>query len=66
MLREHILLLIYVTFQGITRTVTFPLNAKALQDGYGVPEKYTTAQGMTEVLSKAIIEILQNKKENEN
>lgn len=58
--KEHILLLIGVTLQGITRTVTFTQNAKALQDVYGVTEEYTTAQGMVGILSKTVIEILKN------
>lgn len=61
MQKEHILLLISVAFQGITRTVTFPQNAKAVQDSYGVAEEYTTAQGMASILSQAVIAILKNK-----
>jgi len=56
--KEHILLLIDATFQGITRNVTFSPNAKAMQDVYGVDETYTTAQGMAKILSQAIIKLL--------
>ncbi len=58
MQKEHILLLISVALQGITRTVTFPQNAKAVQDSYGVTEEDTTAQGMAGILSQAVIAIL--------
>ena len=59
--KEHIMLLISVAFQGITRIVTFTQNVKAIQDVYGVAEEYTTAHGMASILSQAVIAILNNK-----
>lgn len=64
--KEHITLLIAVAFQGISRTVTFTQNAKALQDGFGIAEEYTTARGMASILAQAIIAILKNKDSRRN
>lgn len=56
--KEHIILLINISFQGITRTVTFTQNAELLQLKYGIEKKYTSSEGMMELLSQSILELL--------
>ncbi|MCL2842935.1 MAG: TetR/AcrR family transcriptional regulator [Oscillospiraceae bacterium] len=57
--KEHILLLIGVMIQGITKTVTFSQNAEMLKAQTGVTEEYTTAQGMMKVLAQTILRLIE-------
>lgn len=63
--KEHIILLINISFQGITRTVTFTQNAELLQLKYGIGKEYTSSEGMMKLLAQSILEILKagNKQE---
>ncbi len=56
--KEHILLLVGVTIQGIARMITFPDNVEVMKAMFGVDEEYTTAQGMMAILSRTIIGLL--------
>ena len=60
MQKEHILTLIGITIQGITRTITIPENVEILQAQFGITKEYTTAQGMMKILSQTIIELLKS------
>lgn len=58
--KEHILLLICITIQGIARMTTFSENAEVLQAQFGITMDYTTAQGMMMILAQAIIKLLRS------
>lgn len=64
--KEHILLLIGITIQGIARMITFSENADVLQAQFGITMEYTTAQGMMTILAQAIIKLLRNGGEGEH
>ncbi|ADY55551.1 regulatory protein TetR [Syntrophobotulus glycolicus DSM 8271] len=56
--KEHILLLIGITIQGIARMITFSENVEVLQTQFGITMEYTTAKGMMTILAQAIIKLL--------
>lgn len=56
--KEHILLLIGVTIQGIT-AIIFPQNAEQLKAQTGVKEEYATAQGMMKILAQTVLRLIE-------
>jgi len=57
--REHILLLIGVTVQGIVRTVAFTNSAEMIKAQTGVDDEYTSAQGMMKILAQTVIQMVE-------
>jgi len=57
--REHILLLIGVTVQGIVRTVAYTNSLEMIKAQTGVNNEFTSAQGMMKILAHTVIQMIE-------